>query len=490
MKKIKLLLIIAIAFIPLINSNPVYAQKDCPITIKLNGDKICFDVPPILVNGKVLIPLEQMAGALGMDVITNTKTKEITLARENCQINIKLGSEKAKVNGKNVQMNVCPEYLNNCLLIPVDFIADCIKAKLVWDKECNVIFVNEYEPLYPVYRLNNGKVLETAYIDVNGKITIPYMKGVGGEFHDGLATLYTYRYSSEVLDKARLYGYINTKGQMVIPQKYRYANQFSEGLAVVSKGLYGSSAMIINKKGERIPTKVKMFTNQFYYQRFMEGFVLFFDDNLRIGYLNKKGNVVIKPAYKSANPFAEGLALVCDSIGNWIFIDKKGLPLTSSEYDISSLANCYSEGLTAAKKDDKWGYINKNNKVAIQFTFDSAGVFSEGMAYVKKDGKYGYINTEGEIAIEPEYEYADDFSEGRARFFQDVGKNGSIAGYLDATGKIALEPVYTYAFPFRNGIAKAGVVIGGKKQDCYINKAGEIIFKADPYPSHENDYLN
>ena len=48
-------------------------------------------------------------------------------------------------------------------------------------------------------------------------------------------------------------------------------------------------------------------------------------------------------------------------------------------------------------KDDKWGYIDKNGNVVIDFIYDDANSFSEELASVEKDGKYGYIDKEGNV---------------------------------------------------------------------------------------------
>ena len=49
------------------------------------------------------------------------------------------------------------------------------------------------------------------------------------------------------------------------------------------------------------------------------------------------------------------------------------------------------DGLSPVKKNGKWGYINKENQVVIDFEFDYCQKFQDGLAWVKKDGVWGIL---------------------------------------------------------------------------------------------------
>lgn len=54
------------------------------------------------------------------------------------------------------------------------------------------------------------------------------------------------------------------------------------------------------------------------------------------------------------------------------------------------------EGLCSFKKDEKYGYSDKDGKEVIPCIYDSVEEFSNGLAKVKLNDKWGYINKKGE----------------------------------------------------------------------------------------------
>lgn len=88
----------------------------------------------------------------------------------------------------------------------------------------------------------------------------------------------------------------------------------------------------------------------------------------------------------------------------------------TKEYE--QLSPYYSEGLAAACRDGKWGYIDRydNEVIPITLKYDLAVNFSEGLAQVAKKKKkefiYGFIDSTGNEVIKPQYYEATDFING------------------------------------------------------------------------------
>lgn len=57
----------------------------------------------------------------------------------------------------------------------------------------------------------------------------------------------------------------------------------------------------------------------------------------------------------------------------------------------------YSEGLAAVYFQERWGFVDKNNKLVINYAFEDVKPFNNGVAQVKYQGKWIYIDKKGKV---------------------------------------------------------------------------------------------
>jgi len=175
------------------------------------------------------------------------------------------------------------------------------------------------------------------YINVNGQIVIPYLHDYSRQFSEGLAAVR--------LDGR--WGYIDKDGKQVIPFEFGIADIFLDGLAPVE---HHGECIYIDKEGKSIirwPYDDYQFSSYFYHASpFLEGLASVrleshnesqidpFEEYFRIendyyyaqanlGFINKRGEVVIPFIYNSSDGFSEGLANV-ELNGKFGYIDKFG----------------------------------------------------------------------------------------------------------------------------------------------------------------------
>lgn len=64
----------------------------------------------------------------------------------------------------------------------------------------------------------------------------------------------------------------------------------------------------------------------------------------------------------------------------------------------------FSNKLLASKNDNKWGFVNRNGDIVVNYKYDKVTEFNEyGFAGIMKDNKWGVIDEGGNIIIEPTY---------------------------------------------------------------------------------------
>ena len=99
-----------------------------------------------------------------------------------------------------------------------------------------------------------------------------------------------------------------------------------------------------------------------------------------------------------------------------LFID--GKPSDEFYEDAKPFSN---EGYAAVKRHGKWGFIDRNGELKIDFTFDDALSFGQHLAAVKIDGYWGYIDIRGNVVIEPTFLDAKSFVGGSAPVLTERG---------------------------------------------------------------------
>jgi|GEM_PF-2862669 len=179
---------------------------------------------------------------------------------------------------------------------------------------------------------------------------------------------------------------------------------------------------------------------------FREGRALVRGTDDKYGYIDESGKLVITPQFKYASLFSEGLAAVTRPDQAIEFIDKSGKTAFSLDPSVESV-DPFFNGMARIKVNSKYGYINKEGKIAISPQYTQAGMFLDGLASieVKTDDKTksGYIDENGKIAIPPQFDMAGDFFDGLARI-----KIDTLYGFIDKQGKIVIAPQYSEAYDF------------------------------------------
>ncbi len=174
--------------------------------------------------------------------------------------------------------------------------------------------------------------------------------------------------------------------------------------------------------------------------------------------------------FNSIGPFNEGLARVyyenAEGITKYGFINKNGKLAVPLKYE---RAGSFSHGLAMVSQNDKFGFIDTTGKLAIPLIWDYASDFSDGVALVIKGKGHGYIDTKGKVVIPVNLRLAYDFNDGLAIFFDKNDKYG----FIDKAGNTVIETKYYSVNKFSEGLAKLKLELG--KPSAYIDKTGKLI---------------
>jgi hypothetical protein len=283
---------------------------------------------------------------------------------------------------------------------------------LDWTEELS----SEYSPSFYESPYTEGQTGE-----VNAESGYQNIYGINTEDQPG--QLYRFSEGFGVIFKYNMYGFIDTSGKIIASPVYDEVHPFSNGFAAVRHGNFWG---YIDKTGkEIIPLQFKL---AFSFSK--EGLACVVskpnrsgvspgdeqtmeyesDESSYYGYINTKGEWVIRPQFIASGSFSEGLARVAISSGKSGYIDRSGKFVIPPKYD---LAYDFQSGYALVKLNlFEPVYIDKTGKVSKFYTKDKPP-FDKSVPLELKtgmNGRYGFVNEKGEEIIPCQFSVAGNFS--------------------------------------------------------------------------------
>ena len=143
MKMTKLIaIVLAVSSMLTVSALAVSAASTKDITVKVNDTVIRFpDQKPIIQNERTLVPIRFVAEALGYDVDWNEKDN--TAVIDDGKIVLYIGTNKAKINGKSVTLDVASTVVRDRTMVPLRVIAETLDCSVDWIGETKTILINQ-----------------------------------------------------------------------------------------------------------------------------------------------------------------------------------------------------------------------------------------------------------------------------------------------------------------------------------------------------------
>ena len=109
--------------------------------VEVNGQEVKTDVPPIVKNNRVLMPMRAIFESLGATVDWNGETQTITANTTTKNIVLPLNSNTMTVNNEVKTLDVGTEVIMERTLVPVRAVSESIGADVKWDAERQTVVV-------------------------------------------------------------------------------------------------------------------------------------------------------------------------------------------------------------------------------------------------------------------------------------------------------------------------------------------------------------
>lgn len=138
------------------------------VSIVVNGTKITeYNMPPIILESRTLVPARAVFEALGADVAWNAESKEVYIVRGGDIVTIQINNSMGTKNGEAFVMDVAPKIINNSTMIPVRAVSEAIGCDVSWNGDTRTVSIAD-------------KVEEPPVVDTGGN---------DGQYNDSLISL-------------------------------------------------------------------------------------------------------------------------------------------------------------------------------------------------------------------------------------------------------------------------------------------------------------
>ncbi|MEW6662520.1 MAG: copper amine oxidase N-terminal domain-containing protein [Bacillota bacterium] len=113
--------------------------------IWVRGMNMKFDVPPVIKDGRTLIPVRAISEGLGAQVQWDAENRKVTITKGEVVVVLYLDSKTVEVNGQTVTLEVPAQSINSRTFVPLRFVSEALGVKVKYDDETGDIEIEDEE---------------------------------------------------------------------------------------------------------------------------------------------------------------------------------------------------------------------------------------------------------------------------------------------------------------------------------------------------------
>jgi hypothetical protein len=117
------------------------AFAQASIGVYIDGQAVNFDVPPTVIQGRVLVPLRGIFERLGATVDYDARTQHIVAVRSAQTVELSIGSRQARVNDAAKLLDVPAFTMGGRTMVPLRFIGESLGANVQWVEASRTILI-------------------------------------------------------------------------------------------------------------------------------------------------------------------------------------------------------------------------------------------------------------------------------------------------------------------------------------------------------------
>ncbi|WP_422660018.1 stalk domain-containing protein [Paenibacillus sp. EC2-1] len=139
MRKFWTALLAGLLIIPLLFQSQ--AQAAVNFTILIDGVRLATSQAPVMIQGRVMLPMRAIFEALDAKVTWNQKAQTVTAVKDGTTIVLKINSKTATINRQSVNLDVPAKNLRGTTMVPVRFVSESLGEKVGWNSKTKTVSI-------------------------------------------------------------------------------------------------------------------------------------------------------------------------------------------------------------------------------------------------------------------------------------------------------------------------------------------------------------
>jgi N-acetylmuramoyl-L-alanine amidase len=118
------------------------------ISVYVDGKRVVFDTPPIVIRGRTLVPLRAIFEAMGADVTWIAREQLAQAVKGDTTVFLHLGSLYPTVNNEVRVLDTAAVVVNSRTLAPLRFVGEAFGGTVTWDGATSTVRIYTRDSLY------------------------------------------------------------------------------------------------------------------------------------------------------------------------------------------------------------------------------------------------------------------------------------------------------------------------------------------------------
>ena len=120
-----------------------FRLTDAAVTVLLDGKEMEFDQPPVIITGRVMVPLRAIFESLGYTIEWLPTSHTAIARKENYTVTVQIDNPCVIYGSNTYQCDVPPLIMSDRTLVPLRAVSECSGCTVIWNNATRTVTITK-----------------------------------------------------------------------------------------------------------------------------------------------------------------------------------------------------------------------------------------------------------------------------------------------------------------------------------------------------------